>query len=469
MRKDSNILRFFPFYFFLFLTIFISFKFVFIFFFRAAFEPQFIFELTPYYVLSGVNNLQLLFLSLAVITLNVYLHMNATKRNLTYSFLLTGIMLSGLGIAIVTKEISISNLFHYLIFGCLLFIVLIDHKHILTYPEIQIPLKKEPVERKVMRKKPVIIKAQPKVAQASAGYKPPRLSFPLVSSLFSLVKNVKKTPSEQVKEMKGEIPKHIQPISPKDEKSSMYEEKLSGLKDMSRDELRKAQIVLEELERKTKKLERLEDEVEERRKRLVEQERMFKIQLVSSIDRKSHPVPSTILDNQMVSDNAAYAEKEHPEILDNVPERTVVIQRGVLKQVDTSFAELLGYDVEELVNKSLLVLVAPEGLADVRKHYLGRLKGSGSSTYETIFATKDNSRIQVEVSVKPTIYNGEKAEIAVITEMEDKQGDETTFEMIEPEKTDDESVSEIKEGNFSEEDSAEDAKKEELNEKIKEK
>ena len=41
--------------------------------------------------------------------------------------------------------------------------------------------------------------------------------------------------------------------------------------------------------------------------------------------------------------------------------------------------------------------------------------------------------------------------------------------MIEPEKTDDESVFEIKEGNLTKEESAVDAKKEELNEKIKEK
>jgi hypothetical protein len=43
------------------------------------------------------------------------------------------------------------------------------------------------------------------------------------------------------------------------------------------------------------------------------------------------------------------------------------------------------------------------------------LKGENVSAYKTVFSTKDNNKISVEISIKQTIYNGEKAEIAIIT------------------------------------------------------
>ena len=51
---------YFPLCFFVFLVLFMFVKFIFIFFFRAGFEPRFMFDLTPYYLLTGVNNLHLL-------------------------------------------------------------------------------------------------------------------------------------------------------------------------------------------------------------------------------------------------------------------------------------------------------------------------------------------------------------------------------------------------------------------------
>ena len=86
MKRINYILWYFPFCFFVFLAIYIFIKFLFIFFFRAAYEPEFMFDLTPYYILSGVNNLHLLFLSLIAVIFDAYLHANVSKRYLLFSF-----------------------------------------------------------------------------------------------------------------------------------------------------------------------------------------------------------------------------------------------------------------------------------------------------------------------------------------------------------------------------------------------
>ena len=73
--------------------------------------------------------------------------------------------------------------------------------------------------------------------------------------------------------------------------------------------------------------------------------------------------------------------------------------------------------MEEIIDKSFFDFIALEGLADIEKYYLDRLKGDTVSTYKTIFMTKDNARVSAEVNIKQTIYNGEKAEIAIISPM----------------------------------------------------
>lgn len=170
------------------------------------------------------------------------------------------------------------------------------------------------------------------------------------------------------------------------------------------------------------KLLSLEAEIEKRRRDIVELEDALRENLSSSsASGNDFDVVSSETEDSSSDENVV--QEDYHEILDKIPQCAAIVQRSIVKQINSSFAELVGFETDEIVEKSLFDFIALEGLADVEKYYLGRLKGSGNSTYETIFSTKDGSKIQVEVSVKPTTYNGEKAEIAVVKEMNDLQGD----------------------------------------------
>ena len=406
MKTVSSIIRFFPFYFFIFFTIFISIKFTFIFFFRAAYEPSFLFELTPLHMLAGLNNLQLLFLSTIVVIFDTYFHVNATKRNLMYSFIPTAILLCGLGLSIVTKEIAISTLLHYLIFGCLLFVLLIDHRHTLEFPEDLALPKKEPTGIKVTRRKPVIVKPRPTVGTH------PRLSFSIVSSIFSLARGGKRTNSGRIKVMRARTPsEQPQLISLKDGTRSYKP------KDMPRTYPQVSEARLKDLELKTKKLEQLEEEIEQRRKLLVNREKQLRERFTPSYKSiRPNGARDTI-----ISDTSCRQEtKERPLLLDEIQECAAIVQRGMLKEINGSFAQLLGYEADELIEKSLLDFVVPEGLAEIGRHYLNRLKGKDSSTYEVVFVTKDGEDVAVEVAIRQTTFNGEKAEVAIFKKVKIK-------------------------------------------------
>ena len=170
---------------------------------------------------------------------------------------------------------------------------------------------------------------------------------------------------------------------------------------------------LEEMREWRRKLETAENEINRRRKDLVEQESMFSDLLFSSIDGA---FDSKILENDDAEgkDYSKNSYEKSENIFDHIKEPAAIIQRGKLKKVNDSFASLVGYEVEELNNKSLVSIVSDESYPIIEQYYLSRLKGNETASYKTTFITKDQEKIDVIVHSKPTTYQGEKAEITIL-------------------------------------------------------
>ncbi|HIH00220.1 MAG TPA: PAS domain S-box protein [Thermoplasmata archaeon] len=170
---------------------------------------------------------------------------------------------------------------------------------------------------------------------------------------------------------------------------------------------------VKEFSRWQEKLMALESEIEKRRQELMNQENLV---------LRKRPQPLGTQQTFPGMDHHKNTEGELPacddETLEKIPQSAAIIQRGILKQINGLFLELLGYSPEELVEKSYFDFIALEGLADVEKYYLDRLKGESVSVYRTVFSAKDDKKIPVEVCIKQTIYNGEKAEIAIVSSLD---------------------------------------------------
>jgi PAS domain S-box-containing protein len=157
-----------------------------------------------------------------------------------------------------------------------------------------------------------------------------------------------------------------------------------------------------------KKLESLELEIENRKNDIVSKEKFVKDKIESTKD----------LTIDVKADEKAVT---YHDLLDKIPDSAVVIHRGILKQVNDSFADLIGYNIDEILNKSLFDFIIPEELTDVKDFYINRLMGVDISTFETTLLTKENDKVSVEINTKPTDFNGKKAEIAVIKTIKSKK------------------------------------------------
>lgn len=156
-------------------------------------------------------------------------------------------------------------------------------------------------------------------------------------------------------------------------------------------------IKLDEFCALKEKLKAVEDDIEHRR-----------IQLDSLHECRPTPEPET-------------RETDIQTTLSTLTDGAIVVQRGIIKHSNTPFTSLIGYDATELTEHSLFDFIALEGLGHIEQYYLDRLKGEPNQGYMTVFTTKTNTRIPVNVQIKPTRFNGEKAEILIINTTEPQE------------------------------------------------
>ena len=162
------------------------------------------------------------------------------------------------------------------------------------------------------------------------------------------------------------------------------------------------------------KLELLEEEIEKRNLDISKKEEKIKKNLSFFIDKETQDESGFLKEDvSPTSEVSDLEDLEYNEILDKIVHSAAIVQRGILKQVNTPFVEMLGYNADMILEKNLFDFVASDGFYGIEKYYLKRLKGESVDSYETIFYTKKDEKIVVEVSTKPILFKGEKAEIVV--------------------------------------------------------
>jgi PAS domain S-box-containing protein len=376
MKKIRSHAWLFPTCLLIFLSIYLLVKFIFIFFFSAAYEPHFIFEFTPLYLLSGVSNAQLLSLSLMAMIVDLLLHLRSGKRNLLLSFLPTTVMLSSIGFVVMVSPMDLSYVFHYSLFGVFLLVVLIDYQSVLK--GVETPMmrrKKEPISMNIAKEEPLVIQRR-----------------------FLFTKNAKLSQ---------------RPAEP------FVAESILELKKVSDAILQNMQVIVDDLERKTVRIERLEQVFEEQ-KNLIQHEKMFPKQGISSFQPKEKVCFDGKKLERHISTEEEIVLKEKIEnhlIIDGMNDIVAVIQRGIFKEISNAFADFLGYERTELLQKNFFVFISPRGFEDARKYYLNRLKGVTANTFRTVLLTKERSELLVEVTVTSTVYKGDSAEFLTVNEV----------------------------------------------------
>jgi PAS domain S-box-containing protein len=163
------------------------------------------------------------------------------------------------------------------------------------------------------------------------------------------------------------------------------------------------------------KLEQLEMEIETRREDLIKEEEIFKEKMLSSLDGNVREEFCNLNELSSYSETEFNEiKKENYDFLDRTSDSAAIVQRGILKKINEPFAKLLGYSEKDLIDRSLLDFVAPEGFSAIEDYYLDRLKGGEVTRYETVFLTKDDKALPVELVYRPSSFDDMKADLIIV-------------------------------------------------------
>ncbi len=386
----------FPCNFFMFLSFFLTVKFVFIFLFNSFYEPDFIFNLTPFYLLSGLNNLQLLFLSYIVVVFDLFLHLNPTHRNIRISFLPTLLLIIGTGLKLTSNETGLTFLPYLILFLCSLFVAVIDNRYILTFEDMEYTSEKTPIKEKSTLEKPIYINS-------------PNISMQPIKSLFASFKdiNIKK----KITEYKPKLSKTTFRPKTTETYNEWKEVETTDLsvQDEYFDEITDWKNEDELFLTFDEEIKDVSDIIKEKLDNLDEKIGEFEDRKKPEKEIKEHIKKETKIGPSLKTEY-----KKPEEILEEIKDSAFIMKDGILKVSNNLFKNIFGYKKEDISNKNLIDIISPDGLSGLEDYYFSKLRHDPVSSFETIILTKNDKKVNVKVKIKPVFINGEKVDIAII-------------------------------------------------------
>ena len=102
----------------------------------------------------------------------------------------------------------------------------------------------------------------------------------------------------------------------------------------------------------------------------------------------------------------------------------IILKDGIILEVNSALCEMYGYAASELVDRRLMDRIVPEGLED---SVTRRLDSGKDEKYLSSGRRKDGTIFPVEVSVRHTLYKGQRVRVATIRDITDRKRFEEEF------------------------------------------
>jgi PAS domain S-box-containing protein len=116
------------------------------------------------------------------------------------------------------------------------------------------------------------------------------------------------------------------------------------------------------------------------------------------------------------------SEEKYSALVEKGNDGIVIIQGGLLKFVNQKMVELMGFAINELIEKPFIDFIVPEFKESTLDRYKKRISGEKlSRNYETEIISKDSERIPVEISASLIEYEGKPADMAIIRDTTERK------------------------------------------------
>ena len=129
------------------------------------------------------------------------------------------------------------------------------------------------------------------------------------------------------------------------------------------------------------------------------------------------------LDNNNISSfNLKDSDEKYRLLVENLNDAIVISHDDKFIYFNTQFADLLGYEPDELMLKDYREVYSKKSMNILNKRQAKRNRGEEvPSSYETVFITKGGEEVLIEANVAIFDYHGAKATFAVIRDITEQK------------------------------------------------
>ncbi|MBN1102472.1 MAG: PAS domain S-box protein [Deltaproteobacteria bacterium] len=140
-------------------------------------------------------------------------------------------------------------------------------------------------------------------------------------------------------------------------------------------------------------------------------------------------------ENRSMKEAISFIRKENGELrrslikkdslINSLPSGVLVIQEGVIKEINSRALETLGYTLEDLLGGDFMDIVHPASRPFIKSVHQRRLEGKKAPTvYESDLVTKSGEKVGCEVGVEKIRYNNRLAVLARLENLEGRRNRE---------------------------------------------
>jgi len=121
-----------------------------------------------------------------------------------------------------------------------------------------------------------------------------------------------------------------------------------------------------------------------------------------------------ITERKRVEEALRESEERYKGLIDSAFDGVVIIKNRIIKSANRAYPEMFGYTLEELVGMDVLQLTSEE-------EFVRSQIATNAPRYETIGLKKDGTCINVEVSAKACLYEGEPARLSAVRDITERK------------------------------------------------
>ena len=163
--------------------------------------------------------------------------------------------------------------------------------------------------------------------------------------------------------------------------------------------------ILDEIKRKEREIIYRESELEKRERMLRKRE--------EKLNEREREI-MRLLAGCMESSDDKRENASTEEVIDifSGDKPVVILKRGIIQKVNPSFLSIMGYDENDIINRSFFSLIDPEDLPNLQEYYLSKLKGNKSIPYcELRVINSKKEKIPVKIRLERIKHEGDSLNV----------------------------------------------------------